>query len=111
MGTEDLLLYGVSGLVSGLLLAALHWAPIGERAGIRDRRICYALGAAVVIGVPVVCLLLTEQMGMTRGQSYWAAYLVVNTLISGLALQFCYMIDDGQPVTTDDVRKHDNPLQ
>lgn len=110
MGNKDLLLYGVAGLVSSATLAAFHWTPVGGGANVRDRRICYALGTAVVIGVPAAAMKIASAMGYERPQSYWAAFLLTNTFVSGLAVQVCYLIDDGQPVSLDDVRKHGDSL-
>lgn len=110
MGSKDLLLYGVAGLVSSMTLAALHWTPIGGGANVRDRRICYALGSSVLIGVPVAAMRIAEAMGYERKQSYWATFLLANTFVSGLAVQVCYLIDDGQPVTAHDVRKYGDSL-
>lgn len=105
---SDVLVFVLCFVASALALATLHWMPFAGTEELRDRRLCYALGTCVTVGVPALALLLTDALGQHHDERFWAALLLSNMVICGLTVQVCYWIDDRHqqprpPITLEDI--------
>jgi len=102
---SDVLTFAFSYVVSALALGVLHWLPFAGTEELRDRRICYAMGSSVVVGVPAVAMLLSDALAKPHSGTFWAALIVTNLFVSGLAVQVCYWIDDrhAKPISMDEI--------
>lgn len=101
----DVLLFGFCYLISALALGVMHWLPFAGTEELRDRRMCYAMGSSVVVGVPAGAMILADALAMPHSGTFWAALTVTNLFVSGLAVQVCYWIDDrhAKPLSMDEI--------
>lgn len=103
---NDLLIFGMTGVVSGLALLAAHYFPWNRNRAELERTTAYAIGTSVVVGVPVIAMLLTVLMGDSRGELFWALLLVANTAVCGTTVKLAYWVDEHQvkPISLDEAR-------
>lgn len=98
----DALLLILPPVFSAATLAAMHWFPWNGGVEPLDRVKAYTAGTLVVVGVPVITMLIAAFLGLDRGQLFWAALLVVNTLVSGGTVSLAYWIDSKRALTLED---------
>jgi hypothetical protein len=107
----DILVFVTPPVMSSLALAAAHWFPYHGGTKVIQRPTAYAVGTAIVVGVPVVTMLLCEALGQQYSQLFWAALLVVNTAVSGATVNLAYWIDSRLAVSLDDVAEAGHATQ
>lgn len=98
----DMVVFAAPLGASSLALAAAHWFPWHGRARPLARVDAYAVGTAVVVGVPVAAMLLTAALGRLYGQLFWAALLAANVAVSGAVVHLAYWIDSRNALTLED---------
>lgn len=98
----DLLLFVAPLGASAITLAAMHWFPGAQQL---ERTTAYAVGTLVTVGVPATTMLLAAALGLSRGELFWAALLLVNALVSGATVNAAYWIDSKgtHAITLDEV--------
>ena len=88
--------------LTALTLANLHWFPWPTRL---KRVEAYALGVAVLLGVPIGAMVITHAAGLVYGQLFWAGLLVANAAVGGGTVIVAYAIDKRRPVNLEDVHR------
>lgn len=91
---HHIFLFAIPLVISPLVLLVLHWYPWGR---ILPRLTTYIIGCSVVVGVPVLCMVIAELLGMNPGNLYWAAFLLIHGAVCGFATWICRVIDANQP--------------
>ena len=102
--TSDVLLFVLPILFSVVSLAALHWFPWHSGARPLGRVAAYAVGTAVVVGVPVLTMLVVAALGIHRLEWFWATLLVANAAFGGGTVCLAYWIDSRRALTLEDGR-------
>lgn len=103
---NNALLFGATHVVSALALTTAHYFPWLPNRGELDRVTAYAIGTAVVVGMPVVTMMLAYLTGNHRSELFWVALLLINTLVCGATVRLAYWIDDQRikPISLDEAR-------
>lgn len=98
----DLLLFVLPLLFSVVTLAAMHWFPWHNGTQQLGRVAAYTAGTIVTIGVPALTMLLAASFGLRYSEIFWAAFLVVNALVSGGTVRVAYWIDSRRALSLED---------
>lgn len=96
----DALLFVAPLCASAVTLAAMHWFPGAKEL---EKPQAYALGTLVTVGVPAVTMLLAEVLALPQGGLFWAAFLLMNALVSGFTVNGCYWLDSKRAISLDEV--------
>lgn len=98
----DALVFCAPPLASATALLAMHWflGALSQPPVVR-----YSAGTLITVGVPATAMVLVATLGLSYGELFWAALLLANAGVSGLAVGVAYWIDARRPVSLDDVSK------
>jgi hypothetical protein len=107
----DMLAFATPVALTSLSLATAHWFPWHGGTKIIRRPTAYAIGTAIVVGVPVVTMLLCEALGRQYSQLFWAALLTANVAVGGATVNLAYWIDSRLAVSLDDVAEAGHATQ